>query len=293
MTMVYARPELDEAKNTQISNQQMKRANEYSKIITGMKLQQPLSADLHAAILQIETNPSLFLEKMYLEPSFFNIRVANFVSRLSNEESEPFQSIDDYQLSLALAIRDNLDFRAIFTNPYFISFASSDNNNSDSPQAVSSFDISDDFRTSELHDKLNNYTLSFDQQAMIGQTVSNGYMHDGLMSSQGFGLRFISNGTNRRPIRAVYDMYLCSKIESYMDGSLNDMFVGPDISRNPGDNPHDYFQNAVAAIQCLMGNAELLPTMIKGITIASKSTMKLSMKNIIVTNRTIQKVMAI
>ncbi len=126
MTMVYARPELDEAKNTQISNQQMKRANEYSKIITGMKLQQPLSADLHAAILQIETNPSLFLEKMYLEPSFFNIRVANFVSRLSNEESEPFQSIDDYQLSLALAIRDNLDFRAIFTNPYFISFASSE-----------------------------------------------------------------------------------------------------------------------------------------------------------------------
>jgi hypothetical protein len=25
-----------------------------------------------------------------------------------------------------------------------------------------------------------------------------------------------------------------------MDASLNDMFVGPDISRNPGDNPHEY-----------------------------------------------------
>lgn len=240
LTMAYARPNLDEVK----AKQQI--ANRYSKIITGMKLKQPISADLKAAILQIETNPSLFIEKMFSSPAFFNIRVANFVSRLSNEENEPYQAIDDYQLALALAIQNNLDFRDIFTKPFYITQGG--------PTAVINNNILLEFYNEELYSKLNDFSLNFNPAAMVGETVSNGYFHDGLMSTQGFGLRFIGDGTNRHPIQAGYDMYMCSKIGSYKDASLNDMFVGPDISRNPGDNPNDYFEKCSTCHSVLDGH---------------------------------------
>ncbi len=232
--LTQARPEFVANNNAQITNKQIKIANEYSKILTGMEVLDPQGADLKPAILKIESNPNLFINKMFSQPGFFDIRIANFVSRIGNEQEEPYEQIDDYQLALGLAIRDNLDFRSIFTKPFVIS--------SGFNGVIPNRSVVDIFSNKEFSEPLNDLSLDFDQTKMKNRTVGDGFLHDGLMSSQGFGQRFIRNGTNRRPIRAVYDMYLCSKIESYMDASLSDMFVGPDISRNPGGNPHEYQQ---------------------------------------------------
>jgi hypothetical protein len=236
MSLLHARPDVIPPNKKQISAEQMRAANVYAKIITGMEIIQPVDERLRPNILNVKENPKPLIEQLMQTSSFYDIRIANFVSRIGNEQEEPYEDVDDYQIALTLAIRDNIDFRSIFIKPFFIKARGDESpiRNRDLERTFEQDDLSASF--------LSSLSLEFDNTQMKEGTVGNGYMHDGLMSSQGFGKRFISNGTNRRPIRAVYDIYLCSKIESYMDTSLSDMFVGPDISRNPGGNPHEYQQ---------------------------------------------------
>jgi hypothetical protein len=224
------------AQSESVDSATMAFADKYYYAVTGERLQIDFLNEeeiaLVRSVLTDANTKSVLTEKFIDHDGFVDIRLANFVSRLTNETAEPYEEIDDFQVAIASTILNGSDFRDIFSKPFFISRKGDSN-------VVSNRTIRDSVQDQELKAVASNFQLNFDVEQMNG-TVADGYMYDGIFSSQGFGRRFIMGGTNRRPIRGVYDIFLCAKIESIKDASLSDKFIGQDIARNPGNNPHEF-----------------------------------------------------
>jgi hypothetical protein len=139
----------------------------------------------------------------------------NFSSRLMNEENYPFlDTLDVSQIIVADQILKNGDFRDIFSD------------------TVTSGQIV--FSKAFVADK-----YSGDVKGLqLKTTLENGRL--GILTSQSFALRNLSAGTNRRPVRAAFDRFLCTKIDQWKNPKLSDRFVGRDIDRYPGNNPSTY-----------------------------------------------------
>ncbi len=56
------------------------------------------------------------------------------------------------------------------------------------------------------------------------------------MSSIGFAKRSLQGGTNRRAVKAAFDLFLCSKVDDWKDSQLETTYIARDIDRNPGGN---------------------------------------------------------
>lgn len=164
---------------------------------------------------------------------FINTRLSDFVSRISNEEAEPYEDVDDLQASILLAILGDHDLRSIFTRPFYIEKISQPGMPAFGNRNAIGFTATP-AAMSEIPKSLR---LKFDIQS---GSPAQGVYTDGLFVSRGFAMRNFSSGTNRRPIRAIYDQFLCTKIDQWKDASLDDFYVGKDIDRVPSDNPDIY-----------------------------------------------------
>jgi hypothetical protein len=172
--------------------------------------------------------------KLFADSKFVENRLATFASTFSNEEAEPFEDVDDFQVSIILAIVNNIDIRDLLTKPYFIESV-------DSPGVPvaprgNAFGLGVQVRT--LSELPSHYRLNFKDIAK--GPPANGVYVEGLLTTRGFAMRSIQNGTNRRAVRAIYDQFLCSKIDTWKDATLDDFYVGRDVDRKPGDNPETY-----------------------------------------------------
>ncbi len=67
-----------------------------------------------------EINYDLLFKKLFEHPGFLNIRLSNFVSKMSNEEGEPFEDVDDFQQALALGVTNEIDFRTLLGSRFSI-----------------------------------------------------------------------------------------------------------------------------------------------------------------------------
>ncbi|MCB0361810.1 MAG: hypothetical protein KDD35_03775, partial [Bdellovibrionales bacterium] len=181
------------------------------------------------------------LDLMFSDPAFIDNRVASMLSRLSTEDTNPFEEVDDFQVSLLLALNTNLDIRDIFSKPFFIEKMSE--------QSQRIEPSSTKYHLGSNADSFHHYAaelrLNFIPEISLEDSselrISPGSYFGGLMSTQGFAKRFIQDGTNRRAVRAAFDLFLCSKIETWKDASLDDFYIGKDVDRKPGDNPHKFF----------------------------------------------------
>src|SRR4051812_6637572 len=52
---------------------------------------------------------------LFTQPAFIDNRLATFASKMSNEEGEPFETLDDFQAALILGIYKNIDFRDLLS----------------------------------------------------------------------------------------------------------------------------------------------------------------------------------
>ncbi len=173
--------------------------------------------------------------ELFAIPDFIENRLATVVSRLSNEDSEPYEEVDDYQVALLLAIVSDTDFRDVFGKPFYISKVGDDGEpvrpRPDRyliPRSVDS-----------LVKLASQFKLNFSKPQKAVQ-VFEGHYTGGLMTTHGFAARFIKGGTNRRQVRAMYDIFLCSKIETWKDSSLDHFYIGGDIDRIPGDDAREF-----------------------------------------------------
>lgn len=206
----------------------------YQKV-TGMRPTAAQVAELESKVKSSAQPVNALIGELFKNPDFVENRLATFISRLSNEDAEPYEEVDDYQAALLLAIDSDIDFRDILAKPFYISTAA-DPGNAVRPRS-DSYVIP---RSLESLAKLPaQYRLNFGQPAKPLQ-VFEGHYAGGLMTTNGFGARFVKGGTNRRPVRAMYDIFLCSKIESWKDASLDHFYIGADIDRVPGDNALEF-----------------------------------------------------
>jgi hypothetical protein len=170
--------------------------------------------------------------------AFASANFANFVSKLSNEEASPLQLVDDFQIQIMVAAFSDRDIQPLFTHG--VTAASKVRGILNRP----------DITAGEIFDavKDGNLSLVFQTQdqrqsgtpALPAGTVEFQQSDVGLLSSRGFMTRNLNAGTNRRPVRAAFDLFLCSKIDTWKDTSLPDLFVGRDIDRAPGKDPKVY-----------------------------------------------------
>ena len=176
---------------------------------------------------------------IFKDRGFIENNLGPLVSRLSDESDNPFLNVDDYQVSLLLAMTSDIDLRRVFTRSYVIQ---------DSDAQVARPALLNDSGFDVLYEKYQNYELKF--KGDKARTYSEGF-YNGIFTTVGFGMKFLMGGTNRKPIRGIYDIFLCSKIESYKDPGLNAHFIGPDIDRMPGDKP-EIFQERCSACHAPM-----------------------------------------
>ncbi len=179
-------------------------------------------------------------EKAFTDSNFLDNRILTLVSRLSVESADPYGPIGTYQAAIALGIVQNIDFRSLFDQPIWI--VSNETANPVTPRlAQLAFTLASLDGFSNLPSEFRLFTgdpfteISYDDGK-----------YEGLFTTPEFGEEFIQDGTNRKPIRGIYDIFLCSKIESYKDASLDTFFIGQDIDRVPGDHPQ-VFQEECSA----------------------------------------------
>ena len=163
-------------------------------------------------------------------PDFTNIRLASFASKLSNETAEPYEPIDDFQVAVLASIRQGLNFQSIFTQAFSLALESGT------------------FLTATFEPafELGRIFQSQDEMAKGVKIVLNPAQPlytEGLFVTDGFAKRFLSNGTNRRQIRAVFDVFLCTKIERWKDATLDPYYIGQDVSRFPGGKNDEFKDN--------------------------------------------------
>lgn len=194
------------------------------------------------------------VQKLFAHKDFANTRLATLVSKMSNEEADPFTDTDDFQAAMLLSITQDLDFREVFTRPFYIATQKAPNLALDPRR--------DNYLVPKKLDSVQE--LSKRYVVVTGTTPQNqadpnratnagipGFYQGGLFTTQGFADRYIKAGTNRRNIRAIYDIFLCSKIESWKDATLDHFYIGRDLDRAPGDNPEE-FQSRCAACHAPM-----------------------------------------
>lgn len=209
--------------------------NEVDSIEVGELYSRLVGLPQYAFVNDIDENKTnTFDEKfdqIFYHKDFIENKLATLVSRLSDETDDPFLNVDDYQVSLLLAMMSDVDFRSIFKNKY--SIIDKDSGASIAPNILndSGFEV--------LYRNYVEQDLKFDQTQE--SSFASG-LYDGLFTTVGFGSRFYSDGTNRRPVIAIYDIFLCTKLESYKDPGLSMHYIGPDIDRAPGDKPHVFFE---------------------------------------------------
>ncbi len=197
-----------------------------------------------------------FFESLFALPVFYNNRLASFVSKMSDTDENPFENEDDFQATVLLAISSNIDFRKVFTNQFSIE-GPGINTNSLTVIVPDPLYYKLGLRYDSLHEMVSTHQLrfydkneidrsqfvnDFDQDSNIYQI---GY-YDGIFTTYGFGQRFMNAGTNRRAIEAIYEILLCSPIESYKDSTLDAFYIAPDIDKAPSGDPY-HFENDCSA----------------------------------------------
>lgn len=198
------------------------------------------SSDIASLRSQATSNGALsedlLFTKLFEDPNFVTVRLSTIASRMSNEDGEPFENVDDFQVALILAITSNIDLRDLLTKHFFIEAVGNPGKPIEPSKSI--YAIGKGRLLTDYLDIPQKLRLNFSELA--NTTVTSGYYAEGLMTTQGFGIRSLKAGTNRRAIRAAFDLFLCSKIDTWKDTSLDDFYVGRDVDRKPGENPEAY-----------------------------------------------------
>ncbi|MBC87281.1 MAG: hypothetical protein CL677_08895 [Bdellovibrionaceae bacterium] len=190
-------------------------------------------------------SPEEAVQKGIEDSEFMDAKINNLVSRMTREEDNPFEELGYYHAALALGMTTDIDFRDIFIKTYSLVNVGRSNALGSLEQIYRNG--TEEFDLSEI--SMNGFSniskkakLRFEDDFIDSDTnhpdLAN--MAMGLFSTYEFAKEFLNDGTQRKAVRGVYDIFLCSKIDTYKDSTLDSFYVGADIDRDPGGNPHKF-----------------------------------------------------
>jgi hypothetical protein len=146
---------------------------------------------------------------------YFNrVTLADFAARMSNLDNATNQSPGDLQFMLSELFKKGVDYRNVLTLPYELKFTNA----------------------------MNSHEVELSDAKIVFSKAQNEASQDfsGILSTKEFADKFLSAGTNRRPVKYLMENFLCSPMSSIKDYEIADTYVGVDITRKPGEDPTKY-----------------------------------------------------
>lgn len=106
------------------------------------------------------------------------------------------------------------------------------------------------YRGDRLDLELNFQTTDSSLKERLKSEKTQDYISDpnyrvGLITTQQYGESIFSGGTNRRPIKKLVEDFLCKPVESLMNFTISDRWVGRDIPRSPGNDSKVYLNRCM------------------------------------------------
>lgn len=204
------------------------------------------------------------------DPLFTNVKARNLALRLTNKSNSVNVDFNDTAALILGIIRDNTDFREIFTAPYYYDVASAASYGNPNSFYFTNSLIEADTNFLDLNAglvKIANQRIPL--SVGVGQITKinaefnakktdaqerNKKMHAvlltaqqpdpaGVLTTQGFAKTQYSGGTNRRPVEFVVKNFLCSSMPEIGDASASDAYVGKDVDRFFGGSYSNYTNN--------------------------------------------------
>lgn len=207
----------------------------YSQRITGLDLR---NSELNN---QRDLTEEELFTSLFENVGFLEYRIATFASGISNEQANPFEDSDDFQVVVARAIVDDIDFRNIFDKNFKITNSLGMEILADGSNQYEE-NLNNSFGGMVAKIRLNILKTEAERTTSYGRMTA----FLGLFTTRGFGLRNLSGGTNRRAVRAIWNNLLCSPIDEWRDAGLDRYYIGQDVSLSPSGKTKNFVENCAS-----------------------------------------------
>jgi len=184
-----------------------------------------------------KTDVGAIIKEIMQMPDFYETRFVTLFSRMANEAGSRHLSLNDTQAILMLTAKSNQDFRRPFRLPFKVQ-SSDDGSDSKSRQAPGSYppDVSLMLKTTEI---VWGNIGPASGPATIEPIPNLGQYGHGILASYDFGRVNLENGTFRRPVRAVFNLFLCLEQPQLADSTLPITYMGGDVDPTNGGHTTD------------------------------------------------------
>lgn len=184
------------------------------------------------------------------DPSFYDIQLRDIARKMSVREESVTAPLSDFVATFVGVARDGLDARELLTGNFFY--------RGDATKILNNAGGQPEVRQNTLNDIVNSNNHYADLQArnyslyaVLVKEDGQKYSDDGntiLPMTDAAGLittrKWIEShadaGTNRRLVEFSFRQFMCVPMESWMDASRPDDFVGRDVDRFPGGSNEKY-----------------------------------------------------
>lgn len=184
------------------------------------------------------------------DPAFYDIQLRDLARKMSSREESVTTPLSDFVATFVGVVRDGVDARELLTGNFFYRADASKilNNNQGQPE-VRGDTLADIIRSNNhyLDLQARNYSLYSVLVREDGQKFSNDgdnvlAMPDpaGLLTTRQWMSAHAVAGTNRRLVEFSFRQFMCVPMESWMDASRPDDYVGRDVDRFPGGSNEQY-----------------------------------------------------
>jgi hypothetical protein len=150
---------------------------------------------------------------------FLAITIKNWVTKWSNSDFKPDRPLNDMVATIIGVVRDDRDFRDIFYKPLVYA----GNKPGLTPPSP---------RDNNHYEQFENQGLSYLTDLAVAE--QQGQITAGIFTTRAFALANYDAGTNRRPIKAIMQNFMCKDMEQVLDVSRPDTHVRRDVERQPG-----------------------------------------------------------
>lgn len=236
--------------NTQITPGRLK-AQEIYQRLTGLKtpISNPLLGEMES--LLNSNDPVAAAAKATADPSFLNITVRDFASRMSNREEIITVPLNDFTATIIGFVRDNISAQKLLTENIVYQ--------ADRSKAPIAGNLVNDMLLSNNHYEtlttgrydLKEVLVARTQKIFNGKNAVDNPSPAGLLTTRQWMAAHAIAGTSRRLVEFAFREFTCHSMDTIADSLGPDNVIGPDIDRFPGGS-HSKFTTSCRACHTVL-----------------------------------------
>lgn len=167
---------------------------------------------------------------------FYNVTLKNFAAPWTNRDQSVFVPLDDYIATIIGMVRDDADFRTIF---------SADVVYTGSGAGIPGYSTSNNAHYEALEDQGVDLSTNLQLRAQSSLAGIPAEATAGVITSRSAAKSFFIDGTNRAMFRFTLLNHLCVDMEQVHDTSRVPDRIRQDVSRSPGGDSRVFLNNCI------------------------------------------------